>query len=607
LEVLHVHRLHGRKSLSRRLPLIISGLLIAALAAFASIGYQQLTAALLTAAKDRVRNAANLLARNFESSVPQLRVELTRAAADSAILRVVRTNDAPSRTAADRFLADKLSKNPQAIGAELLDKHGKRLLWTKGPAAEKAPPLRDGHVESAPPAGMLVGPIVADRGTLYHEATIPIVSSGDTIGRLVEFRQVSSAQGAALIAALIGSDARLLFSSPGGQWNNLESIVPGPPADRSESPASSYTAADGSLRFGASAAVKFTPWVLWVDIPKNTILAPARRFLGVMALAGLLILIAGTLGAWLISRQITAPLQDLALAAKDISAGDYSHRVEVRGEDELGVLANAFNEMTHEIEESRREVEGRVSARTRELETALGELREAQETLVRKEKLAMLGLLAGGVGHELRNPLGVMTNAIYYLSAVLKDSPTEVTEYLDIVATQIKLSEKIVGDLLDFARIKPPQFENVSVRQIVDEQLKRVGSTNGIKIDHDFPADLPCVRVDRVQIGQVVLNLITNAMQAMNGHGANITFRGRPAANGFVRLDVVDTGTGMSPAEMQRLFEPLFTTKARGIGLGLAVSRGLVLANGGLISADSSPGAGTTMSVSLPAADRGKQ
>lgn len=326
-----------------------------------------------------------------------------------------------------------------------------------------------------------------------------------------------------------------------------------------------------------------------------------------MALAGLLILIAGTIGAWSVSRQITTPLQDLALAAKDISAGDYTRRVNVRRDDELGLLADTFNEMAHEIDKSRREVEGRVSARTRELESALDDLHAAQEALVRREKLAMLGLLAGGVGHELRNPLGVMTNAVYYLSAVLKDAPTEVTEYLDIVATQIKLSEKIVGDLLDFARIRPPEFENVAVRQIVDEQIKRAGSMNGIKIEHDFPADLPRVRVDRVQIGQVVLNLITNAVQSMNGHGAHISFRGRPAANGFVRLDVVDTGKGMTPAEMQKLFEPLFTTKARGIGLGLAVSRGLVMANGGVISADSTPGAGTTMSVSLPAADRDKQ
>src|SRR4029077_8261572 len=173
--------------------------------------------------------------------------------------------------------------------------------------------------------------------------------------------------------------------------------------------------------------------------------------------------------------------------------------------DELGVLGDSFNNMAHVIEDSHHELEGRVAERTGELETALGELRETQESLVRKEKLAMLGLLAGGVGHELRNPLGVMTNAIYYLGAVLKDGPAEIKEYLGILHTQIKLSEKIVSDLLDFARIKPPQLETVSVKQIVDDQLQRVGSLEGVKIEHDFPSDLPNVRVDKVQIGQVVL------------------------------------------------------------------------------------------------------
>jgi signal transduction histidine kinase len=319
-------------------------------------------------------------------------------------------------------------------------------------------------------------------------------------------------------------------------------------------------------------------------------------------LTGLLILIVGALGAWLISRQITAPLREIALAADAISQGDYSRRATVSREDEMGFLADAFNGMAHEIEDSHREMEDRVTARTSELETALGELRETQETLVRKEKLAMLGVLAGGVGHELRNPLGVMTNAVYYLGVVLKEAPAEIAEYLGILRTQISLAEKIVGDLLDFARIKLPEFELVSVKQIVDEQLARAGALDGVIVKHDFPSDLPRIRVDRVQIGQVVLNLITNALQAMNGNAA-LTFRGRRAPDGFVRLDVIDTGIGITPQQMERLFEPLFTTKARGIGLGLAVSLGLVKANGGAISAESTPGVGTTMSVSLPAAN----
>jgi signal transduction histidine kinase len=197
-----------------------------------------------------------------------------------------------------------------------------------------------------------------------------------------------------------------------------------------------------------------------------------------------------------------------------------------------------------------------------------------------------------------------MTNAIYYLGAVLKQAPAEVGEYLDIMRTQVTLAEKIVGDLLDFARIKAPQLEVVSFQEVVDQQLARAGSLDGVAISQDFPPNLPRIRVDRVQIGQVVLNLITNALQAMNGN-ATLRFRGRPGADGFVRLEVIDTGMGMTSEQMGRLFEPLFTTKARGIGLGLAVSRSLVHANGGAISAESTPGKGTTMSVSLPVANAG--
>lgn len=599
-----MHRLHGRKSLSRRLPLLISGLLVAALAVFAFVGYRQLTSALLKAAKARVVNASNLLARTVESSVPQLSADLAKTAADSSVRRFAQTNDATARSAATRFLTEKISKTAQLIAVELRDKNGKRTLWVDGPAAAKAPKLREGHVESSPPKGLVIGPIVDDHGTLYHEAAFPITTTaGDTIGRLVQFKEVSSAQGVKLIGGLIGSDATLLFSSPGGKWNDLATLVPGPPVVPDGPQVISYRAPDGTDRLGAAAPVKLTPWLVWVDIHKDAILAPAQRFLRVMELTGFLILVVGAIGAWLISRQITTPLQDIALAAKDISTGDYTRRVVVKREDELGFVADAFNNMAREIEESHHGMELRVSARTNELQTALGELRETQETLVRKEKLAMLGLLAGGVGHELRNPLGVMTNAVYYLGAVLKDVPAEIKDYLDILRTQITLAEKIVGDLLDFARIKPPQLKTVSVRQIVDAQLARAGSLDKVKVEHDFPADLPAIQVDPIQIGQVVLNLITNALQSMNGHGATLTFRARRTSAEFVRLDVIDTGVGMTPDQMKRLFEPLYTTKARGIGLGLAVSRGLVQANKGVISAESIQGAGTTVSVSLPTSD----
>jgi signal transduction histidine kinase len=570
------------------------------------VGYQQLTSALMAAAKDRVESASRLLARSFETSALQIRSDLYRTASDSTVHRLFLTNNARTRAAAERSIAGRIAKNVQIIAIEVRDRDGKRVLWVDGPAAAKAAPLRDGHVESTPPKDLAVGSLVTDRGTLFYEVLSPImISPSDTVGTVVQFRQVSSAQGAQLIGGLIGSDATLLFGNTTGVWNNLWKIVPGPMVTAKSPAVMSYKAPDGSVRLGSWAPVKLTPWLVWVDVRTSRILTPAHRFLGSMALTGLLILLVGALGAWLISRQITAPLREIARAAESISHGDYSRRATVTRQDELGFLAYAFNTMAHEIEDSRRELEGRVTARTSELETALGELRETQETLVRKEKLAMLGVLAGGVGHELRNPLGVMTNAVYYLGAVLKEAPAEITEYLGILRTQISLAEKIVGDLLDFARIKPPQFEIVSVKQVVDEQLARAGSLDGVTVKHDFPSDLPRLHVDRVQVGQVVLNLITNALQAMNGN-ATLTLRGRVAENGFVRLDVVDNGSGITTEQMGRLFEPLFTTKARGIGLGLAVSQGLVKANGGLISATSIAGAGTTMSVSLPVCNADK-
>jgi signal transduction histidine kinase len=601
-----MHRLHGWRSLSGRLPLLISGLLIAAVAAFAVVGYRQLTKALMATASARVESASRLLARTFETTTLQVRSDVNRMASDTSVKGILLADNPRTRAAAQRFVAERLSRNPQAIALEVLRKDGTRVLWVDGPAAAKAAPLRDSHVESTPPDGLLVGPLVADRGTLFYELRVPIVSSSsDTIGTAIQFRQVTSAGGLKLVADLIGADVTLLFGNTNGVWTDLSTIVSGPPVTAKAPPVISYPAKDGTVRLGAWAPMKLTPWVVWVDIRRETILAPAKRFLINMLWAGLLILILGALAAWLISRPITEPLREIALAAKGISEGDYSRRASVSREDEMGFLADAFNAMASEIETSQHELEGRVAARTSELQTALGELRETQEALVRKEKLAMLGVLAGGVGHELRNPLGVMTNAVYYLGAVLKDAPGEVKEYLGILGTQIVLAEKIVGDLLDFARIKPPEFETVSVKQIVDEQLARAGSLDGVVVKHDFASNLPSIRVDRVQIGQVVLNLITNALQSMNGNAA-LTFRGRSTADGFVRLDVVDTGTGITPAQMERLFEPLFTTKARGIGLGLAVSRRLAQANGATISVESTPGAGTTMSVSLPASKGSK-
>jgi PAS domain S-box-containing protein len=261
----------------------------------------------------------------------------------------------------------------------------------------------------------------------------------------------------------------------------------------------------------------------------------------------------------------------------------------------------AFENITERVraEEKLKEyserLEEMVRLRTKELE-------EAQEELVRKEKLAVLGQLAGGVGHELRNPLGVISNAVYYLKMVLPDADETVREYLDIISSEVHNSEQIVSDLLGFARTRSSDRQRVALSRLVAQVLGKTPPPEGVLITFEIAADLLPVYVDPRQIGQVLANLITNAYQAMP-QGGTLTLSAS-AEGDKAALCFADTGCGISPENIKRLFEPLFTTKPRGIGLGLAVSRSLVEANGGAIEVESDgvPGRGSTFTVWLPLA-----
>jgi PAS domain S-box-containing protein len=236
------------------------------------------------------------------------------------------------------------------------------------------------------------------------------------------------------------------------------------------------------------------------------------------------------------------------------------------------------------------ELEQRVEERTRALQ-------DAQEQLVRQEKLAVLGQLAGGVGHELRNPLGVILNAIYYLKLVQPDANEKVRQYHGMIEQEVHNAVKIISDLLDFARIKSVEREPVSVPELVQRVLDRYPRPETILAKVKFPASLPKVFADPRQVEQVLGNLVVNAYQAMASNGMLTIQAVRRKKE--IAIAVKDTGMGIPPENMKKLFEPLFTTKINGIGLGLAVSKKLAEANGGRIEVQSEPGKGSTFTLVL--------
>ncbi len=258
----------------------------------------------------------------------------------------------------------------------------------------------------------------------------------------------------------------------------------------------------------------------------------------------------------------------------------------------LDITAHKLAEET--IRKLNEELEEKVRERTRQLE-------EAQEALVRKEKLAMLGQIAGGVGHELRNPLGVMSNAVYFLQTVLGDKADDaVKEYLTIIQNEIAGSERIVAYLMDAVRTKPPSPGLVGVRELVTLALSRFTPPPAVQVRVDIPDQLPPLRVDAEQIHQILRNLISNGVEAMP-NGGKLDIRARVGADGQrIVIGVSDSGVGMSPEQMEKLFQPMYTTKARGIGLGLVVVKNLTEVNGGTVEIQSRLGGGSTFSITLP-------
>jgi signal transduction histidine kinase len=240
-----------------------------------------------------------------------------------------------------------------------------------------------------------------------------------------------------------------------------------------------------------------------------------------------------------------------------------------------------------------------LQRRERALQAVLTELRETQDEVVRREQLAVLGRLAAGVAQELRHPLGVVGNSVVYLGLVLPEAGDDVRAHLSLMTAQLALAETIVADLLAYAHRPAPQRRAAGLGPVIEEQLERVGPLDGVAIERRVPGDLPDVEIDEIQIGQVLFNLLRNAVQAVDGRGRIVVAAARDGD--AVRIDVGDDGPGIDPERQARIFEPLFSTRPRGLGLGLAVSRDLAEANGGTLSVSSQPGRGATFSVRLPA------
>lgn len=327
---------------------------------------------------------------------------------------------------------------------------------------------------------------------------------------------------------------------------------------------------------------------------------------------GIILLVAASVGA-LLQRLIYRPLNDLESGAGRIALGDLDHTIPKRSNDEFGRVAGSMNQMTTALKKSRAELQELIQTLELKVEERTQELLVAEAEVAQGEKLASVGMLASGIAHELNNPLTGVLTFTSLLRKKMADGSQD-AEDLDLVIRETKRCASIIRRLLDFAREKVPVKGFFSLNQLIEDTVRfvdRPASLQNIQITTTLDSGLPQVWGDADLIKQVVLNILVNAQQAIEGTG---TVRveshyitnppPKPGVNTvpIAEIAVTDNGCGIPPANLQRIFDPFFTSKevGKGTGLGLSVSYGIVKAHGGRITVESTLGVGTTFRILLP-------
>src|SRR5208283_2235746 len=305
--------------------------------------------------------------------------------------------------------------------------------------------------------------------------------------------------------------------------------------------------------------------------------------LNTAALVAFAAIVIGLLMSWWVSRRITRPVEELANGARDVASGRWETHIDVHGSDEIGQLATAFNDMT----------------RT---------LASQKEKLVRTERVAAWRELARRLAHELRNPLFPLQITVENLQRARQLGPQQFQEVFNEATATLKAElanlNTIVGRFSDFSKMPAPHFTRVNVNEtlrnavrLFEPQFTAVGKPS-IATEYFLSESLPEIDADPDLLHRAFQNLVLNALDAMPA-GGTITLKSSDAGES-VRIEVADTGKGLTPEECSRLFTPYYTTKQLGTGLGLAIVQSVVSDHHGSISVSSEEGRGAAFRIDLP-------
>jgi len=578
-------------SIRQRLPILICSLLLLTVAALGWLSYVGVKKASLEVGKERLSTLTNQLSSMFGKSAAIINAA-NRASASQPLIKTFLS----SHKNEDSVMAalDKLRLDSSWVQVDLLDSQRRILLRSIG--IEKPVIVNiDSMLASfsSAPDTAIIGKIYQSRDSLFYPVIATVTDNRKISGWLVRWRmQTATPETLKQLSQILGTNAQLYFGNRDGSlWTDQLRVRESPPVNlRSGQAFFEYSRRETGTVLAALSPVPDTEWVILVEFSENVILTAPARFLRWILMAGAVIVLAGFVVAWIVSRRITRPLYKLTQAASAVAAGDYRITVPVETNDELAKLAIAFNAMTTEVQNAQEDLEQKVHLRTQQLEAANSEL-EA---------------FSYSVSHDLRAPLRSINS---YAGILHEDYATKLDDEAirltnKIISNGGKMG-KLIDDLISFSHIGRKEI----LRQTVDmEALARscgkelLGFENESNCRIEYGPLPPCTG-DEALLRQVWFNLLANAIKYSSKKAEPKIEIGYTTTDNIQTYFVRDNGAGFDMKYRDKLFgvfQRLHNNKEfEGSGIGLALTKRIIDRHKGEIHAEGKPGEGACFYFSL--------
>jgi signal transduction histidine kinase len=597
-------------SIQYRLPLFISALIIIVIILFAGASYYGIRKSSLELGYERL----NTLSTQFVSSLGASN-ERNRAALFEQAQNILIKDFLLSRgRLSNEDLADILNKHLQQsdsllLTVQLLDKNKNPVFTSLQKTNIRIDRDSVLYLAQQKPLYSANGKFFAVNDSIVWQLAAAVKEGDEIIGYLYKLKLLQiSERTLETFAELLGANTTFYFTNDDGSlWTNLKTLVKPPLFDIKNRDIIDYTNNKGEEVIAKFADIEGVPWSLLIERSKKATVAPANRFLEIIAAIGVILLVGGVFIGWLMSRNITAPLNNLSIAASDISEGNYSSLVSVNRKDELGKLAESFNTMALKVRNSQENLERKVQLRTSELKKANEELEELNKKL--KELDELKTNFFTNVSHELRTPLALIMGPVEKLLSQ-KEFSHKAEKDLRVIQQNARILLKQVNNLLDLSRLEAGKMEidytevNLAkLVRVIASYFETMALEKGIILKVNAPDSL-FVQADPDKIERVIINLLSNAFKFTPERGIiNCLLT---TENSNVLFKIEDSGPGVKP-ELQKAIFSRYSKTDKGLsrhlgstGLGLSIVKEFIELHRGKIEVKNKETGGAVFSFSIP-------